>query len=253
MLTFAFLIVPAHAESISSLWQTEKSQHFIIYYQNAPAEFIDELVYKAEDYYNSIMEELGFRRFDFWTWDNRAKIYLYNDKSSYLKETQDKIWSAGQVSIRSRVIKTFIGQNNFFDSILPHEMTHIIFRDLVVLKARLPLWIDEGVACSQEKSNLPERMKTAKSFVENGAYLKLDRLSEIFSLNLIVPELFYSESASLIVFLMSTYGKESFLDFSRKLRDGEEWQEAILNTYRFSNLAELETAWKNFILQQEQF
>ncbi len=237
------------AEVDSSLWQTEKSQHFIVYYQEDPTGFVKELINQAEKYYNSIVDELGFRRFDFWSWDNRAKIYLYKDNASYLKDTRRAAWSGAMVSIKTRTIKTYINQNNFFDSILPHEMTHIIFREFVGERGDLPLWLDEGIASSQEKSSLANRMGIAKSIINQNNYLKFDDLIEIRDSALIVPYTFYAESASIIVFLIREYGNSDFLGFCRKLRDGEPWKEALLETYHFFNFGDMERAWKGYILK----
>ncbi len=237
------------AEVSTSFWKTEKSQHFIIYYQEASKDFVEELTDKAENYYNSIIEDLGFRRFDFWSWENRAKIFLYNNSADYLKDTNSLAWSGAQVWVQNRTIKTFIGQQSFFDSILPHEMTHMIFREFVGLKIGLPLWIDEGVSCSQEKSYLAMRMKTAKSSIENNTSLKFDKLFQIYAAGLI-PAVndFYAQSASIITFLLNKYDRQQFLDFSRKIRDGIHWQKALLDAYRFANVEELESAWKNYML-----
>ena len=68
-------------------WNTIKSTHFIIYYKNAPAEFLSQLEDSAEDYYNKIAEELGFVRFNFWLWDNRAKIYIYDNLKEFQSAT----------------------------------------------------------------------------------------------------------------------------------------------------------------------
>lgn len=239
------------AQVSTSLWQTKKSQHFIIYYQEAADDFVNELDVSAEDYYNSIVDELGFRRMDFWSWDDRAKIYLFNNSTDYLNETRGLAWSGAQVSVKLRTIKTFIGQETFFDSILPHELTHIIFREFIGPKTELPLWLDEGIACSQEKSSLAWRMEAAKALVKQEAYLKFDKLFEVYNSTLIVPNVFYSESASVIVFLLKKYGQELFLDFSRKLRDGRQWKDALLSTYHFSNFEEMESAWKEFMLKNQ--
>ncbi|MFH1678737.1 MAG: peptidase MA family metallohydrolase [Candidatus Omnitrophota bacterium] len=238
------------AEVDSSLWQTEKSQHFIIYYQDDGAGFVKELINQAENYYNSIVDELGFRRFDFWSWDRRAKIYLYKSSSEYHRDTRRMGWSGAMVSVKQRTIKTYIGQGNFFDSMLPHEMTHIIFREFVGDRNHLPLWLDEGIASSQEKANLANRMGIAKDIINQDAYLKFDDLSEIRDSSLIVPHTFYAESASIIVFLMEEYGSGKFLDFCRKLRDAEPWKQALLRAYHFSNFEEMERAWKSYILKR---
>ena len=249
IISVILLAIPARAEITSSLWQTEKSQHFIIYYQEAQPAFVDELINKAEDYYNSIVDELGYRRFDFWSWDNRAKIFLYKNSEGFHTDTQRYSWAGAMVSVTTREIKTFVGQENFFDSILPHEMTHIIFREFIGRNVPLPLWIDEGVACSQEKSSLYGRLQVARELVSQNQYIKLDKLSQISRLDdSVSPRVFYSEAASLIVFLIKSQGKDSFLVFSRALRDGKPWEDALLSTYNFSNLEEAEKAWKEFLL-----
>jgi len=251
VLLFSFFTLNcACAEVSTSLWQTKKSQHFIIYYQDTADDFVNELISTAEKYYNSIVDNLGFRRMNFWSWDDRAKIYLFNNSSDYLNDTKGVSWSGASVSVRRRTIKTFIGQETFFDSILPHELTHIIFREFVGAKTALPLWLDEGVACSQEKTSLVERMKSARMLVSNDVYLNFDKLFEVYGSTLIVPNVFYAESASIVVFLLQSYDKEDFLEFSRRLRDGIDWKKAILTTYRFSNFKEMERAWKDFMLKQ---
>lgn len=249
-LIFALLVTAAFAEVTSSFWQTKKSQHFIIYYQGARDNFVDDLMSAAENYYNGIVDELGFRRMDFWSWENRAKIYLYNDSADYLKDTHSTSWSGAQVSIKKRTINTFIGQQNFLDSILPHEMTHMIFREYIGLKKVLPLWIDEGVACSQEKNSLRQRMSASKNLIDQDTYLEFSRLFDVYSATLIVPDIFYAQSASVVVFLLNKYGKDSFLDFSRKLRDGIQWEKALLDTYHFASVEEMQTAWKDFMMNQ---
>jgi hypothetical protein len=245
-----FFLGKVSAEVDSSFWQTEKSQHFVIYYQKDTDGFVRELINQAENYYKSIVEELGFRRFDFWSWDNRAKIYLYKDNSGYLKDTQRAAWSGAVVSVQNRVIKTYFGQNNFFDSILPHEITHIIFREFIGNRKDLPLWLDEGIAGSQEKTNLVNRLGIAKKIIEQNNYLKLENLFDVRDPALIVPDAFYAESASVIVFLIEKYGSEKFLDFCRKLRDAEPWREGLLGVYRFPNFEEMERDWKSYILHR---
>jgi hypothetical protein len=250
-LLFVFYFSPGFCVQVdSSFWQTEKSQHFVIYYQEDTTGFVKELINQAENYYNSIVDELGFRRLDFWSWDNRAKIYLYKSSSDYQIDTQRVAWSGAIVSVKQRTIKTYIGQENFFDSILPHEMMHIIFREFIGDRNDLPLWLDEGIASSQEKTNLTNRLGIAKEIINQNTYLKLDILFEIRDPALITPHTFYAESASIIIFLMEKYGSEEFLDFCRKLRDAEPWKQALLGTYHFLNFEEMESAWKSYILKR---
>jgi hypothetical protein len=244
-----FLLTPALAETPPSPWQAQKSQHFVVYYQDAPADFTEELIERAEDYYNGIMDEFGYRRSDFWSWDKRARIYLYKDAEDFQQATRRSFWAGGVALIGSREIKTFVGQESFFDTVLPHEMTHIIFREFVGDKAVFPLWIEEGVACSQEKASLSFYLQMSRKSVSENKYIKLGELSALNDAGQADPALFYSESAALVVFLLRSQGQESFWDFSRALRDGADWKKALLSIYDFNSLEEMEKAWKIFLFE----
>ncbi|OQB16463.1 MAG: hypothetical protein BWY16_00055 [Candidatus Omnitrophica bacterium ADurb.Bin205] len=113
----------------------------------------------------------------------------------------------------------------------------------------MPLWIDEGVASSQEKSHLQGRLSFAKNLIEQGKYIDFDKFFQIYRLVDVQPQVFYSQSASIIVFLLRRYGKDRFVEFSRKLRDGTPWDKALLSVYRFKDFGQMEDAWKDFILR----
>ena len=95
-------------------------------------------------------------------------------------------------------------------------------------------------------------MQFAKELVSRGEYINLDKFSEISNpdANAVSPQVFYSQAASLIVFLIREEGKSRFLDFSRALRDGTDWKSALLKNYDFSSLTDMEKTWKEFMLKQ---
>ena len=107
-----FLLPEANANNQD--WEITKSKHFIVYHHGGSPEYINQLIHKAEHYYQSIADYLGFRRFDFWTWDNRCKIYLYANQEDYLKQTGYGLsWSRAHVHILKKEISTYIWQDNF--------------------------------------------------------------------------------------------------------------------------------------------
>ena len=95
-------------------WNIEKSTHFIVYYKEAKEGFIKELVTYAENYYDRIAENLGLRRYDFWLWDRRAKIYIYNDSKDYIASTNQPSWSAGYAVSSEKIIQTYPYAQGFF-------------------------------------------------------------------------------------------------------------------------------------------
>lgn len=80
-------------------WQREKSRHFIIYHQDAPAHYLNRLVSKAENHYRKITNKFGFQRFDFWLWDDRCRIFLYPDSQTYRETTGSTSWSRAHVDL----------------------------------------------------------------------------------------------------------------------------------------------------------
>ena len=133
-------------------WKEAKSEHFIISYRSGiPVDYVKEFTRKCERYYVLVTNRLGFNRFDFWLWEKRTKIFIYKTRADYLKATGRPGWSGSSVHVKKRFINTFYFEKGFFDTILPHELTHIILREFIGFKTEAPLWFDEGVASANEK------------------------------------------------------------------------------------------------------
>jgi len=244
----------SNAEISTSLWNTKKSEHFIVYSQDSSLSYIDELINKVESYYTSITEELGFTRFQgFWTWDNRAKIYLFKDALEYQKATNQPKWSGAEANVITREIYTYKGMEDFLDRILPHELGHVIFREFVGFKRNLPLWLDEGVVSYLEKGQKKERLKIVKILAKTSSFMPLDELGKVNRYNVITmtaPEFFYAEATSIIDFLISAYGKEQFLEFCRRLRDlrvDQDWKLVLFEIYDFKDIPDMNEKWVKFL------
>ena len=239
----SFLFAPLQVYAGSDVWNNvEKSKHFLIYYQEASTDYIRRLVREAEHCYKNITEYLGFARFDFWIWDNRCKIFLYPDEQAYLVSTGVIGWSRGHVQVAKKEISTYMWQEMLFDTILPHEMGHIIFREFVGFNRELPLWLDEGVACMQEYES-KERLATAKCLVNLKLYTHFSDLSQIRDSSVIIPFIFYNEAASIVDFLLRRFGRNKFVDFCRSMRDQPDWEQSLKGVYKIKGMDELEKLW----------
>lgn len=246
MFMFVFTAVLPAEEEVK--WNVEKSTHFIIYYKNAPHDFVKELVNYSEDYYNKIADGLGFRRFDFWLWDNRAKIYIYDDREDYNKSTGFSPWSAGFAVIHTKTIHTYPYAKGFFETILPHEMGHIVFREFIGFSNRqVPVWLDEGVASFQERNRAESASQIVRAAIKNGTYIPLTKLNSMdprIMADQGTVSLFYAESVSVVYYLVKQFGKDSFIVFCQRLRDGKTLQESLRSTYSIKDMDELNS---NFI------
>lgn len=234
-------------------WAVAKSSHFIIYYKNASEDFIDGLIYKAETYYNEIADNLGFKRYKFWLWENRAKIYIHDDATGYQVATGSPEWSYGHVIPKDKVIHSFPSERRFFDTILPHELGHIIFREFVGFENNsIPLWLDEGVACYQENLRRPTAKRIVAQAMGTEKFISLEELSG-FNIrsadNDEVVKIFYAEAVSIIDYLIKEFGEYRFVLFCRRLRDKRSFKDALSSSYPFKNIKQLDRAWQEFILE----
>ncbi len=121
-------------------------------------------------------------------------------------------------------------------------MGHIVFREFIGYNKHLPLWVDEGVACMQERGS-QERLIIAKILTKWNLHIPLRDLSRFNDYALIIPIIFYSESASIMDFLLRTFGRTRFVRFCRRLRDAENWEEALSSVYKLADLDALEELW----------
>ncbi len=232
-------------------WKEHKARHFLIFYKDAPIDFVKTIEDSAEQYYDEITDNLGFTRHKSWSYDRRAKIYIYNNKQDYVNGARQMGWSHGVAYDKIKLIVTYPSAHGFFDSILPHELGHIIFREFIGPYARVPRWFNEGVAMYQEKAKRWGAHKTVKEAIDNKSFIPLSDLSKVHlgpMTSQDIVGLFYAESASVINYLINEQGKTRFTRFCRKLKSGKTFQQALSAVYvRFDHIDDLNRAWKNYL------
>lgn len=237
-------------------WLETRSRHFIVYYQQGiDSEFLYQTISYSEEFYEDITERLGFRRYDFWLWEKRAKIYIYRDKDTYLKETGMPDWSGGRAIYTDKVIESFPWAKGFFTQLLAHELGHIIFREFIGPEARVPLWFEEGVATSQEiEQNRLMRKKVLINALKKQSLIPLDNLSRIDVRKIqdqYTATLFYAEAESIVSFLLDKYGQYNFVKLCRLIRDYKDFDKAFVKAYpRFQSLKDLDREWQENVKEK---
>jgi hypothetical protein len=235
-------------------WQAYHALHFDIFYRQVPEDFVRAVEQNAEKYFEEINRNLGYSRWMARNHDDRITIYIYKDQDDYINSAQQEKWSAGVAFYQQRLIRTFPTDHGFFDSILPHEMGHIIFREFIGTNTSVPCWIDEGVAMFQERAKRWGANKVVKQAISEGRFIPLLPLSQLRLAENTSREnidLFYAEAASLVYYLIEELGENRFLQLSRKLRDGKEFISALGESYgRFHTLQGLNNAWMEWVQSQ---
>ncbi|MFH1836529.1 MAG: hypothetical protein ABH862_00250 [Candidatus Omnitrophota bacterium] len=236
-------------------WDRCKSTHFVIYYHpSIDKDYIKEFSRKCEEYHDTITDRLGFKRVNFWLWEDRAKVFIYKDRESYVKGTGREAWSGASVYYKEKVLNTFFFEGDFFDVILPHEISHIILREAIGVKTRVPLWFEEGVACANEKDSLARYLMVVKRIVEKNEFISLRYLDAISYGGVMVPRTFYPTAAAVIIFLFENnkWGKSKFTELCSELKEIRTYREetfyGVLNkVYGISGVDELDKDLLEFI------
>ncbi len=234
-------------------WKEYRSTHFYVYSKDVPEEFIQSVEEAAERYYVEITQNLGFTRYENWSYDKRAKIYIYKDQEDYIDSAQQAGWSHGAADAENKVIRTFPSAHGFFDSTLPHELGHIIFGEFIDFRP-VPVWFNEGVAMYQEKAKRWGAHKHVKKTMTENKFIPLSELSRMFlgrNSNKELVELYYAEAASIVYYMIAELGQYRFVNLCRKIKDGQTFEQALTSTYtRFRSLEDLNRAWVSYLESQ---
>ncbi len=232
-------------------WDEARSTHFIVHYHNAKEQFVDEIIKRAEEYYDDIADDLGFRRYDFWLWENRAHIYVYDTSEEYQRRTGQPGWSSGVAIPGKKIIHTFPYAPIFFDTVLPHELGHIIFREFVGFdNPAIPHWVDEVVASYQMHLRYSMSKMMIKEALRRENFIPLRELNQMDpgSLNdTFIVNLFYAESVNVIEYLIHKFGQDAFILFCQELRDLKDLRKALAHAYPYGSIEELEEAWQTYL------
>ncbi|MEI8349810.1 MAG: hypothetical protein WCI77_06625 [Candidatus Omnitrophota bacterium] len=256
-------------------WQELGSDHFFVYFTQ-DENFAKEVSDKAEEYYIKIATDLGYPRYSqFWTWENRVKIFLYPDRDAYLKGTNQPSWSGGMADYTAKRIVSYVNSEGFVYNILPHEVAHLIFRDFVGFKGEVPLWLDEGVAQWAEPLKREKVKVVSKKLLDKGLLFSVADMinlnirevneNDVVKINSIrnqdgnrtllslsggeVVGTYYVEAVSLVDFLVDYGGASGFTEFCRQLRNGKSLQNALKSAYstRIGSIEDLENAWLGYL------
>jgi hypothetical protein len=247
ILIFIFLLINF---CLADDWKELRSIHFIIYYKETSRDFLYKLRNFAEDYYQDILEDLGFRRSEFWTWENRAKIYVFDSGQDYIQSTNMTPWSGASVDYYNKIINTYPDAPDFFENILVHELTHIIFREYVGFGSNVPLWLDEGVATFMEKKKkvylLKRQLRQLNKTNSLSSFKELTQINKVTTFSKERAGEFYIQSLSLVYFLINKFGKDYFAKFCYALRQGRSLERSLSFAYNIRNLDDLESKWRSY-------
>ena len=232
-----------------SNWRIEKSKHFLVHYM-ADAEEAKDVATRSERYYDAIAADLGFTRYgNFWLWERRVKILIYPTAEAFATACQAPVWAAGRANAtRHEIAGYHQGGKGFVEGILPHEIAHLILNDFVG-SDRLPLWVSEGFAQWEQFGRDSGAFDHGVQAAGRLPFTEWANFNVRREPDREIAERYYRQSASVVGFLIATFGGERFGRFCRALRDGKITDRALESAYpdHVPGLAQLEAAWVKYV------
>ena len=158
-------------------------------------------------------------------------------------------WAGGQAFSENDIVIIGIsaGQIDWGKGAIAHELTHVLVGHLTFsCLGFVPGWLVEGLAMYGE-GGLDDFSKAAfEQAVADNTLISVEALSGGFSENPDKANISYSESYSLVNFLIEEYGKDQMLALLKALKEGATVDEALESVYGF-DINGLEDAWRENI------
>ncbi len=90
---------------------------------------------------------------------------------------------------------------------MPHELTHLVFHQLIAQGPSAPTWFDEGMAVYNQLYHEPEMKFRFEQALTNHSLLRLDSLAQNFPAESDKAYLAYAQSWQLLDYMYSTFGQ----------------------------------------------
>ncbi len=225
-------------------WQTVTSGNIRLHWYQGNQAFAQDLLTTATNGLSRLKQDTGL------SVDQSIDLYIYADtndmKDAILYEPS---WTGGEAFPEHNIVIIGISQADLSwgRRAEVHELTHVLVGHLTFsCLSDVPTWLNEGLAVYSEGPLDSASQSQLDQAIQADALLTVRSLSGGFSE---VPDkayLSYSESFSIVKFLVETYGQDKMTSLLTALRDGSSVDEALVKVYGF-DVNGLEDAWRKAI------
>lgn len=225
-------------------WQTVSSGNLNLHYYGKDNAFAQTMLDAGLEGLRRNKEQAGLINTD------EMNVYVYPN----YQDMQDAIlyepsWTGGQAySDFNIVIMGISNSDSTWDkNTVIHELTHLLVGHFTFsCIGTLPGWIEEGLAMYSEGALDSGMQSMLDQAVTSDGLITLRSLNGGFSELPDKANLSYSQSYSVIKFMIDTYGQQKMTDLLIALRDAKPIDQALLEVYGFDTDG-LDSAWRESI------
>jgi hypothetical protein len=222
-------------------WQTLTGGNINLHWYSSGDSFGQELHDAAVQGLQRVERDAGLST------DQPVDMYIYANT----QDMQDAIlyepsWTGGEAFPEFNIVIIGISPDeiDWGKNAEVHELTHVLVGHLTFsCLGDVPTWLNEGLAVYSEGQLDPSAQDQLDAAIQNDTLLSVRSLSGSFSEIASKANLSYSESYSLVKYLIDTYGREKMTLLLLALRDGATIDQALVQVYGF-NIEGLEDYWR---------
>jgi hypothetical protein len=225
-------------------WQTISSGLINLHWYNGEQAFAQDLLDAAVTGLTRLQEDAGLQP------DKPVQLYIYANTSDMQQAIlYEPSWTGGMAFPEHDIVLIGIAPSDMAwgRSTIAHELTHVLVGHLTFsCLGDVPTWLNEGLAVYAEGELDPASAAQLNQAINNDQLLTVRSLSGGFSEVPSRAYLSYSQSYSLVNFLIENYGQVKMDSLLLALRDGTTIDDALQEVYSF-DVEGLEDAWRKSI------
>jgi hypothetical protein len=225
-------------------WQTLASGKIQLHWYEGGQDFAQDLMNAAKSGLDLNAQSSGL------TAEAPIDIYIYSGadelKNAILYEPA---WTGGMAYPEFDIVLIGIApvELEWGRDAMVHELTHVLVgHQTFSCLGDVPTWLNEGLAVYSEGELDPADQAQLTEAIKSDTLLSVRSLSGSFSEVTDKAYLSYSESYSLVKYLIESHGQEKMTTLLLRLRDGETINQALIEVYGF-DVDGLEDAWRKAI------
>jgi hypothetical protein len=222
-------------------WKTLSGKNINLHWYQGEPSFGEDLLSTAVNSLDQLDKQIGLKP------EGTIDLYIYPN-SSDLNQTIyfQPDWTGGLAFPEYNIVLIGIPADQMVwgRHAETHELTHVLVGHLTFsCLGSLPNWLSEGLAKYSEGEWDEEAQTLLKEAVADDTIFSVRSLSSSFPEDATKAGLAYSQSQSLVRFLITEYSQDKMLALLKTMREGVTTDEALLKVYGLDQDG-LEDAWR---------
>jgi hypothetical protein len=244
-----FIVLFSPSYGVAS-WKVLQLPNFFIHYQANDQRVAQVLAAQADNIYRTVTEDVGYAP--------RRRVFVYlcpTPECFHQKQpTHDKLpeWAVGVAypSLNRIVMRSGLTakEKGYIEpiGIFKHEFAHIVLEQALEKRGGAPRWLSEGFSMYEAKQWTISGQRTLEEVTLRDAFIPLMMLTTAFPSDEKTARIAYTQSLSLVAFMLNHYGKPIFHKFIENLREGMDTNTALIYSAGV-NLTRLELEWQAYL------